>query len=85
MKVKFRIPTQYLMPWSPQHTISVAMTAEMLSVSEDTVLRMIEEGEIKAYKLRKKRNSPWRVNYHSVLGYVDRMHDEHGLDKRFSL
>jgi excisionase family DNA binding protein len=79
----FRVPEQLLLPWSPRQTISTAHAAEMLDVSPDTVLDMIEDGTIKAYKMRDKRNSPWRVSYDSVLAHLDHIHLENGLEKRF--
>jgi excisionase family DNA binding protein len=80
----FRVPEQLLLPWSPQQTISTAHTAEMLNTSINTVCKMIEDGTIKAYKMRpNKTHSPWRVNYDSVLDHLDRIHRENGLEKRF--
>jgi excisionase family DNA binding protein len=79
----FRIPEQLLLPWSPQQTISSAHAAEILDVSVDTVCDMIEDGTLQAYKMRDKRNSPWRVNYDSVLAHLDHIHRENGLKKRF--
>ena len=81
---EFRVPEQLLLPWSPRHTVSVAHVAHMLDTSPDTVCRMIEEGTFKAYKMRSsKKNSPWRVNYDSVIAYIEKLHKENGLEKRF--
>ena len=81
---RFRIPEQLLLPWSPQHTISVAHTAELLDVSIHTVIRMIEDGTLKAYKMRpNKATSPWRVNYDSVVAHIEKIHEDNGLEKRF--
>lgn len=77
----FRVPEQLLLPWHPRQSVSIQRVAEMLDVSHDTVLRMIEAGEIKAYQLRRK--SPYRVFYESVLEYVDRVHRDAGLDPRY--
>jgi predicted site-specific integrase-resolvase len=80
----FRIPDQLLLPWSPRYTISAAHAGEMLDVSINTICRMIEDGTIKAYKTRPdKANSPWRVNYDSVIAHIERIHKENGLEKRF--
>ena len=79
----FRVPDQLLMPWSPRYTISTARVSEMLGVGADTVCAMIEDGTLKAYKVRNKRNSPWRINYDSVVAYIEEMHKTNGLEKRF--
>ena len=80
----FRVPEQLLLPWSPRNTISAAHAAHMLDVSIQTVCRMIEEGALKAYKMRPdKANSPWRVNYDSVVAHLERIHEDNGLEKRF--
>jgi excisionase family DNA binding protein len=80
----FRIPDQLLLPWSPRYTISVAHAAKMLDCSMDTVCRMIEDGTLQAYKMRpNKPNSPWRVNYDSVISHVEKLHEKNGLEKRF--
>ena len=81
---RFRIPEQLLLPWSPNRTISVAHTAELLDVSIHTVIRMIEDGTLKAYKMRpNKETSPWRVNYDSVIAHIEKIHEINGLEKRF--
>ena len=83
-KPSFRVPDQLLLPWSPRYTISAAHAATMLDVYINTVCRMIEEGTLKAYKVRPdKANSPWRVNYDSVIAHIERIHTENGLEKRF--
>lgn len=81
---QFRIPEQYLLPWSPQHTISATHAARLLDVSHDTICKMIEDGTLKAYKMRpNKANSPWRVNYDSVIAHLEKIHEANGLEKRF--
>lgn len=46
---------------------------------------MIEEGALKAYKVRPdKVNSPWRVNYDSVIAHLERIHKINGLETRFN-
>jgi excisionase family DNA binding protein len=82
--LRFRIPEQLLLPWSPKHTISVARAAELLKCSEDTVLRMIKSDELKGYQLRKKRKgSPFRVYYDSVVRLAEDIHDDVNMEKRF--
>ena len=80
----FRIPDQLLLPWSPRYSISATHAAQMLDTSINTICRMIEEGTLKAYKVRPdKPNSPWRVNYDSVVAHVEKIHQDNGLEKRF--
>jgi excisionase family DNA binding protein len=80
----FRLPEQLLLPWSPRATISSRRAAELLDVSLNTIMRMCESGELKAYKVREgKTSSPWRINYDSLVAHVERIHKEHGLETRF--
>jgi excisionase family DNA binding protein len=83
MTTNFRVPDQLLLPWSPRYTISTARVCEMLGVCTSTVCEMIEDGTLKAYKVRNKPNSPWRINYDSVVAYIEEMHKTNGLEKRF--
>lgn len=79
----FRPPEQLLLPWHPRNTVSTKSVARMLDVSEPTVLRLIEDGSIKAYKARQKPNSPWRINYDSVIAYIESIHTTNSLEQRF--
>jgi excisionase family DNA binding protein len=79
----FRISEQLLLPWSPRATVSTSHVARLLDVSEPTVLRLIEDGSIKAYKARQKPNSPWRINYDSVVAYIELIHKDNSLEQRF--
>lgn len=80
----FRYPDQLLLPWSPRYTVSAAHVARMLDVSVRTVYRMVEAGEISAYKVRQgKTSSPLRINYDSVIAHLEKIHSENGLEKRF--
>jgi excisionase family DNA binding protein len=81
--MKFRIGVQLLLPWSPQYDISTSHAAEILDVSPQTITRMIEDGTLKAYKVRDKINSPWRINYDCFVAYIEGMHKRNGLDPRF--
>jgi excisionase family DNA binding protein len=84
MSRRFRPPEQLLLPWSPKNTISVTHAAEMLDVCVDVVYRMIEDGSLKAYKVRPdKAKSPWRVNHDSVIAHIKRIHEMNGLETRF--
>jgi excisionase family DNA binding protein len=79
----FRHADQLLLPWSPRFSISTARAAEILDVSIQTVTRMIEDGTLKAYKVRAKLNSPWRINYDSLMAHIELIHQSNGLDQRF--
>ncbi len=84
--LRFRVPEQLLLPWSPQQTIDVHKVAEMLDCSERTILRLIECGEILAYQVRPGRaGSPHRIYYDSVLKYLDKIHRAAGVECRFEL
>jgi excisionase family DNA binding protein len=86
MSVRFRVPEQLLLPWSPQQTISVRRAAEILHCGESTVIRMIERGELKAYQLWPGHSgSPYRIYYDSLLLYLDKLHDEAGVECRFEI
>ena len=72
--MRFRQPDDKLLPWPMSQSINVARAATMLGCSSSTVLNMIEEGRIRAYKLRPDRaHSPWRIEYDSVLAYINRL------------
>lgn len=79
----FRVPDQLLLPWAPRFTVSTARVAEMLDCSIQTVTRMIQDGTLKAYKVREKINSPWRINYDSVVEYIESIHKKNGLEQRY--
>jgi excisionase family DNA binding protein len=79
----FRVPEQLLLPWSPRATVSAQHAAKLLDVSVWTVGRMCQSGELRGYKVREKRNSPWRVNYDSLVELVEKIHKDHGLETRF--
>lgn len=79
----FRVADQLLLPWSPRRTISAARVADLLDVSKGTVLRLIEDGRLKAYRVRNSETSPWRINYDSVIAYLESVHADNCLEKRF--
>jgi excisionase family DNA binding protein len=70
-----------LMPWHPRYDISTERAAEMLNVSPDTVQRMCQSGELKAYKLRDLKCSPWHVYRDSVESFIDEMRKRNGLEE----
>jgi hypothetical protein len=77
-------PRQMLFSWSPDCTISARESARILDVSIKTICRMVADGTLAARKNDpEKINSPWRVNYESVILHVERIHEEAGLEKRF--
>jgi hypothetical protein len=82
--MNFRHPNQLLLPWSPRFSVSVRYVAEkMLCVSVKTVCSMCQSGELLAYKSRDLKNSPYHVNYDSVIACLEKMHKRAGLEKRF--
>ena len=80
---EFRVRDQFLLPWSPARAISVTRAAEMLGCSQDTILCMIDEGEIEAYKLRPDRkNSPYRVYRDSIDRHLEKIRAKYDLPSR---
>ena len=82
--LRFRIPNRLLLPFSSASTIGTAQAAEMLGVSRDTVERMIEAGELQAYKTRPNTTGPWKISYDSVLQQVDKIHSDNALPRRYT-
>lgn len=81
--MSFRPPDASLLPWSPGHSISTARAMEILDVSHSTLLRLIEDGSLKAYKMSNRKKSHWRICYDSVVAHLEGVHERNGLDKRF--
>lgn len=86
--MSFRVPEKLLLPFSSRGTISTAHAAELLDVSVTTICRMCESGQLMAYKTRsgqdgRKSTSPWRISYDSLVSYVEKIHKENALPKRF--
>lgn len=81
--VSFRVPEQRLLPWNSRSTVSAEHVAKLLDVSVWTVGRMCQSGELKAYKMREGRNSPWRISYDSVVSFIEKLHENNALPKRF--
>ena len=51
--------------------ISVARAAQIIRCSEDTVRRLIESGDLEAYRLTARGH--WRVDRDSVTRYLTRL------------
>jgi excisionase family DNA binding protein len=80
----FRIQEDLLLPFSPRETVSVDAVCRMLSCGRFAVRKLIEEGKIEAYKIRPhSRTCAYRINYNSVVRYLEEVHRESGLEKRF--
>lgn len=80
-QIKFRPSNQLLLPWHPGRSISVSKAAKLLGCSTSTVLRLIQSGDIQAYKLNfKKENSPYRVRFESVYKFVEKLREHNGFD-----
>ncbi len=75
---------QLLFAWSPRFTVSAEFAADRLDVSLNTVCRMIDRGELVAEKMNpEKTNSPWRVNYDSLVERLEKLRRSDGLERRF--
>lgn len=52
--------------------LSVAKVAEILHVSRKTVYQMIRTGELRAFKVTKRRTAPWRVPKDELKRFVSK-------------
>ena len=77
--MSYRNPRQMVLPF----TRSVQSVAADLHTSESTVIRLIEDGTLTAYKLRNKNGSPHRITRDSVISYIEYLCKENGLDQHF--
>jgi excisionase family DNA binding protein len=69
--MNFRLRDDQLLPWPPRESISVPRAANMLGCAGKTVRNLIEEGAIRAYKIRPdKPTSRYRIQYGSVVAYI---------------
>lgn len=77
----YKLSPQLMMPWHPGVTISTERAAELLGCSASTIIRMIQDGTLEGFKLRKNRpNSPYRVIRDSVVRVADEWrHEARGL------
>ena len=72
---------QGLLPWAPGRTLSTAQAAQRIGISEDTMNRMCEAGEIEAYRLRPKNpRSPWRIPRHAVEKHIGSILEEFSIE-----
>jgi excisionase family DNA binding protein len=60
-------------PTSNGKTISAIEAAELLGLSKPTICRLIQGGQIAAYKLTGRKTSPYRVYLDSVIAYAKRV------------
>ncbi len=71
---------QMLLPWSPGRTVSVKRAAEIMGVCQATIRNMVDNNELKAYKIRpKKKNSHYRVLVFSIERHIGRVIDTYQL------
>ena len=63
---------QFVLPWGGGRTISTTEAAKRLGVSNHTILRMCEHGELKAWRIRNLPKSPWRVSIESLDAYMEK-------------
>ena len=79
--MNFRVPDAQLLPWPPRESISVPRAAKILGCSGKTVRNLIEEGAIRAYKIRPDRPaSRYRIQYGSVVAYIKEIRKKNLLD-----
>jgi len=77
----FRVPDDQLLPWPPRESISVPRAAKILGCGQKTVHHLIEEGAIRAYKIRPdKPRSRYRIQYSSVVAYIKEIRRKSLLD-----
>jgi excisionase family DNA binding protein len=73
-----------MLPRSPLFVGSVEIgtrqAARMLNTSVDTLMRLVESGEIQAYQLHE--GGWWRVSYDSVIEYRNRISEKYALGQR---
>jgi excisionase family DNA binding protein len=70
---------QMHLPFSPGATMTTLQVGDILNCSDETVRKMCQEGELKAYQLRPVPKSPWRVYKDSVAQLLERIRDEYDL------
>lgn len=76
----YRLSPQMMMPWHPGVTVSTERAAAMLGVSATTILRMIQDGTLEGFKLRKNRkNSPYKVIRESILRVAEEWRRDAGV------
>ena len=51
--------------------LSIAETADFLNKSTKTISRMIAAGEIKAFRSRPKKGSPWSIHRNAIADYLN--------------
>ena len=69
-----------MMPWHPGVTVSTARAAELLGVSSSTILRMVEDGTLEGFKVRRnKSNSPIKVIRDSIVRVLEEWRREAGV------
>jgi hypothetical protein len=77
----FRVPDDQLLPWPPRESISVARAGRILGCTPKIVRNLIEEGAIRAYKIRPNLpKSHYRIQYGSVIAYIEQIRRQSLLD-----
>lgn len=54
-------------------TVSTTEAAALLGISRNTIIRMVNRGELQGYKKTLARNSPMRVYRESVLEFMEKV------------
>lgn len=65
-------------PSGSRTTANASWVARHLNTSPQTVGRLIEEGRLRAYKLRE--SGPWHILLDSVHEYEKKLANKYGLD-----
>lgn len=60
------------MSQATRETVKTVEAAEILEVSTVTILRLIDTGELEAYKLTPGKTSPYRIYRDSIDAFISR-------------
>ncbi len=69
-----------LLPIAPNLVVDIKRAAEILDVSEPTILKLRQLGCIDGYQLTGTRR--WNIAYQSIVDFCDRLRIEHALHDR---
>jgi excisionase family DNA binding protein len=67
--------------FTSSYEIGAPRAARLLNTSVDTVKRLIESGELQAYKLHEA--GWWKVSYESVVAYRNKIRQKYALDEPY--
>lgn len=58
--------------------IGTSRAARLLNTSQDTIIRLIEEGKLKGYRIHGDTGW-WRISYDSLVAYRNYLREKFGL------